>query len=290
MPLFCGRFLGLVLACAGLVGCIANAQLPQPVTPSIILPDGPAPRAKLSQWKAAEGRSQLTLTLGDTILRGYLYAGADPKAPTVIFFNGSGEIIAESDELYRKLAKCGPSVAVYDYAGWGFSTGRPDVMDFRADSLKIYDQVAEQSAGHHAIAYGYSMGTAVAAYVASQRSAAGLVLAAPIANAREFLTFLGEQMKMGGAQLALLRISPEATEAFGEAALLSKYMGPLLVIHGSADTVIPFAQGREVFAACPSAKKYFIQIKGSDHYGLPLQPGALSSFTRFVALQEQPAT
>jgi uncharacterized protein len=280
----------LLLSFLALAACSTLAQeLEQPVTPSIILPQGVPRRSKLSQWKPAAGRALLSLNRGDAVLRGYLYNGANPKAPTAIFFNGSGQLIAENDAFYRNLAGLGPSLAVYDYAGYGYSSGNPDVMETRADSLKIYDQVADQAPGHRVVVYGYSMGTVMASFVASQRTPAAVVLAAPIANAREWLSFLAEQQGMGVVAASQLRISSESTEAFGEASLLSKYLGPLLVIHGSTDSTIPFAQGKEVFAASPSKSKYFIQIKGADHEGLPLQRGALQSFSRFVALVQQPA-
>ena len=46
---------------------------------------------------------------------------------------------------------------------------------------------------------------------------------------------------------------------------LAGYRGPLLVIHGDADTLIPFPGGRKVFESAPSGSKTFLSLKGADH-------------------------
>ncbi len=43
---------------------------------------------------------------------------------------------------------------------------------------------------------------------------------------------------------------------------------PLIVVHGSADHIVPFSQGKKLFALSPAPNKKFITIAGAGHNGL----------------------
>jgi len=74
-------------------------------------------------------------------------APADKSVPIVVFFNGNLMTLDRSDELYRRLAGLGLEVVAYDYRGYGFSEGQPDVGSFRTDALAIFDKVQREYAG-----------------------------------------------------------------------------------------------------------------------------------------------
>ena len=50
---------------------------------------------------------------------------------------------------------------------------------------------------------------------------------------------------------------------------IEKYKGPLFLSHGTADTLIPFEQGKHLYEAAGSEKKTFYPIQGGDHNTLP---------------------
>jgi fermentation-respiration switch protein FrsA (DUF1100 family) len=50
--------------------------------------------------------------------------------------------------------------------------------------------------------------------------------------------------------------------------MLERYDGPLLVIHGDADSIIPFRAGRRVFERARGTRKTFTVIRGADHNDL----------------------
>ena len=52
---------------------------------------------------------------------------------------------------------------------------------------------------------------------------------------------------------------------FPTAEHLENYNGPLLVIHGNADSIIPFAAGQRVFEAAATSQKTFAVLEGADH-------------------------
>ena len=217
----------------------ANAVLPHP-----------APTTPVARWTNATGRTTTSLVADGATLRGWSYDGSDPTAPTIVFFNANGMLLDDGDEMYRMIAKQGPPVVVFDYRGFGFSSGRADVPAMQRDAVRIVDSVVQSPGRASVVVYGFSLGAAMAGFVAARRPVAGLILAAPSASAREFI---------------------------------KRSRAPLLIVHGTSDADVPIAQGREVFAASESPRKRFVAIAGAKHADAVSSPESLTAVRTFVA-------
>ncbi len=266
--------------CAPACVC-AQGGVKTEISADLIIPQ-PPPSAPPAEWRDAAGRKAFSLQVAGAVLHGFHYAGADAKAPEVLFFNGNGMTILHTDRFYRAPAALGPSVTVYDYRGYGFSRGTASLINFREDGLRAYDALVKTAPGGRVVVYGASMGTAVAAYVASQRPLAGLVLGMPIASAEEELPVYGQLVGFTPTQLAMTTPSAEASSIFGETALVKRSNAPLLVLGGSDDNVVPVQQAREVFAASPSAKKKIVVVPGAGHNDVILSSAAMMSVSEML--------
>jgi len=235
----------------------------QIVPANSIIPD-PVPTAHLSDWTALTNRIPVSLDLNGTVLRGWTFqsvAGHTTRI-RILFFNGNAMTIDSSQPFYRELTAQGADVTVFDYRGYGFSGGRADVMKSREDSLALYDQLA---ANGPVVVYGFSMGTAMAAYIASQRRTAGLILAGTIASAAEEFPIFARAQGFSARESANMVPSPEAVAAFDEVGLVARSPAPLLMLHGEADTLVPIHQGREVYTASSAQQKQFVSLPGKTH-------------------------
>lgn len=267
-----------------LVALLLSACGPQTktiISVNTLLPD-PAPAAPLAHWTASSTRIPITQTVPGAILRGWTFH-ALPNTNSklrVLFFNGNAMSVDDSQSLYRSLAVRGADVTAFDYRGYGFSTGKPDVMDFRRDSLALYDQL---SASGPVVVYGFSMGTAIATYLASQRKVAGLILAGTISTAQEEFPVFARAQGYSPAKIASMVPSSDAITAFDERNLIAKSAAPLLMLHGEADQLVPIQQGREVFSASPAHQKDFIPIPGAAHNETIESPQALQAIRTFVS-------
>jgi pimeloyl-ACP methyl ester carboxylesterase len=268
----------LLLALAG--AAPVRAQTPAPVHADVVIPQ-PAPRAPLNHWVAAGSRTPIRLDAGNATLRGWSYAGTDATLPTVLFFNANPLMIDQNDRVYRAIAAQGPRVVVFDYRGYGFSTGTPHVTAFQRDALTIYDRLALEN--HRIVVYGHSLGSALAAYVAAHRHVAGTILVAPFASAREELPIVALASGVAPRVARAIVPAPDAAAAYDEVGLVADSGAPLLVLHGTADTGVPIAQGREVFAAAVAPRKRFVELPGVTHLGAASAPGALDAVRRFIA-------
>jgi len=266
----------------------------------------PAPTSDIGRWTDGPGRFRVELDADGAKLRGWDYkpgpaavaeveaskggrsgaghevalaggkglvsstvatgAAAEKGVPVVVFFNGNLMTIERTDEFYRRLAGLGVEVVAYDYRGYGFSEGQPDVGSFRADALLIHDKVVREYAGRRVLVYGFSLGTAMAAYVASERRLDGVVLAAPFATAEEEMPVFARRMGFSAEAIRTLVPGADAKVAFDEVGMMRRSSAPLLVLSGSADMLVPMAQGRKVEAASAAKVKRFVELRGAQHH------------------------
>jgi pimeloyl-ACP methyl ester carboxylesterase len=283
MPLtrlsFAGK-LNRSLLLSTLLACAAGVTNAETIPANIVLRN-PAPKTALTKW-VSNGTSQpIALQLEGGTMRGWSFPSgkADAKSPTLLFFYG-GATILHDEPIFAAIARAGANVVVFDYRGYGFSSGTADVMDFRRDGLAEYDYAANL-AGEPVVVYGYSLGTAVATYVASKRPVAGIILAGAIASAaEEFPVFLKAEAPTATDPSRVP--SPDAVEAFDEVGMMKNAKAPLLVLHGDADEVVSITQGREVFASSAAREKRFVALQGIGHFDTISNGPAQTAVAQFL--------
>jgi uncharacterized protein len=99
-------------------------------------------------------------------------------APTLLGFGGNAWN-AEATALTLHALFPFRDVVAFHYRGYAPSGGRPSARALFADSLVIFDQLLRLGAGQRVIPVGFSIGAAVAAYLARHRPVAGLILVTP---------------------------------------------------------------------------------------------------------------
>lgn len=145
---------------------------------SLLFPTGLA-RAGAPLPKHAE---QLELVTGDgERLRGVRIApsaGSAGRKPVLLCFGGNAwnaeDMAAYVHQLFPEH-----EVVAFHYRGYSPSTGQPGAAALLADAPRLYDLVAGRSERRKVLAIGFSIGTGVAAHLASQRRLEGVVLVTP---------------------------------------------------------------------------------------------------------------
>lgn len=241
--------------------------------------DRPPPTAPISQWTNAPKRKTVALLVKGAILRGYSYTGKIERGPVLIVFGGSGNLIKIHDGAARGFAQHSSRVVFYDYRGYGFSTGTARFDDLRNDAVRIYDATLAGSSVKRVVVLGFSMGTDVAAYVATQRNVAGLILAAPWSDTAKAWAYRARSH-------TIYRFTPAAVQAFDEATMMRQIRAPLLVFQGTRDEAIPPHQGAQLEKRAASPDKRFVAIDGAKHNGLlenPQSQAAVAEFLEHIA-------
>lgn len=118
-----------------------------------------------------------------------LNQGKDGKFPLILFFAGNNNNASNTclyiyNKNYFDYFE-GYNVLVADYPGYGFSDGIPSDTSFYEMALDVYEYASnlDYVDTNNIIVIGYSIGTGVATYLASERNVNGLILLAPYDNA-----------------------------------------------------------------------------------------------------------
>ena len=181
-----------------------------------------------------------------------------PRAQ-VLFFHGNGGNLSLWLDVIGELHRRGFSVLAVDYRGYGASTGRASERGLYQDAAASVRALRQRlRPGPPVIYWGRSLGCPVAAYAASIARPDALVLESPMPDVRTILR----------SNPVLWVLSFVASYRFATSQWLLSYDAPLLVVHGDADTIIPFSAGRAVFDRAPGARKRFVTIPGADHNDL----------------------
>ena len=213
---------------------------------------------------------------------------ADAPVARVVYFHGNGGNLSVWAPILAGIARRGYEVLAFDYRGYGTSTGRPTERGLYRDVKAIVERLAPADPpGPHdrrnlstpTVYWGRSLGTAMAAYAATIRPPDGVILESGFPDVRSLLR----------SSPVLAFFSLFSSYRFPSAEFLQHVHVPVLVLHGDADTVIPFAQGRKLFDRIEEPKQ-FITIRAGDHNDVtPRDADAYwRSIDRFVAGLSKP--
>lgn len=183
------------------------------------------------------------------------YAPALPGKPTVLFFHGNAGEISDRSERFGFLQAQGFGVLFVSYRGYGASTGEITEQGIVTDALTAYDfLIARGVSPRQIVLLGESLGTGVAVQVAAQKPVAAVALEAPytatVDIASEIYWWLPVRFLM--------------KDQFRSRDYIAQVKVPLLIQHGDADTIVPYAQGRALFAMANEPKQ-MVTIPGGTH-------------------------
>ena len=163
-------------------------------------------------------------------------------------------------QLWQK--HLGASVLIYDYPGFGHSTGIPDEPSCYAASQACYDWLrnVKKVPPEQLIIYGKSLGCAMATETAMHNPHRALFLMAPFCSIPD----------MAAEMFPIFPTRWMARTKFDNAAKLAQYQGVLLIGHGTADSVVPFSHGQRLDTLATQVKtKRFLAFQDFDHMAPP---------------------
>ena len=209
----------------------------------------------------------------------FIKAASQPSIATVLFSHGNAGNIGDRLDRVRSWKSLGVDVLLYDYRGFGRSTGSPDEEGTYRDGRAAYDYLVNvrHVDPSKLVLMGESLGCAISIQLALDRKAAGLILEAPFASIR----------RMAAAIYPFLPLGPFVRTRYDNLGKASRLNVPLLVVQGTLDEVIPIEQGKAVFAAAPEPKT-FIAMEGAHHNDVYLIGG--EAYRRAVAALIERAT
>lgn len=195
-----------------------------------------------------------------TQLHGWFIPAKSKKVRgTVVFSHGNSGSLGYHLGFIVWMAEAGFNVMMYDYRGFGKSGGVPDRRGM-IDDVKAafaYTSGRPDVDPDRLISFGHSLGGAKSITAIGEAPVKGLraiIIDGAFSSYQGMARFVGGQL---GASLVSDELAPK--DFVAKVAPV-----PFLVVHGTADEVVPIAQGRELFEAAGEPKTLF-EIKGGRH-------------------------
>ena len=203
---------------------------------------------------AGLGIQKITLTTADGEHLVAWWLPPKPGNATFLFFNGNAAGLDGQGGRWKRIAREGLGFLAVAYRGYDGSTGHPTEEGLHLDSLAAYDWLTQRIPAKDIVIHGFSLGTGVAVRLATERPARALILEAPYTSTADVAA---ETVRWAPARWMVLDKYP-SRDRIGKLAM------PLLIVHGDADSVVPFHEGQELFSSAPQPKR-FVRMVGSDH-------------------------
>jgi alpha-beta hydrolase superfamily lysophospholipase len=178
--------------------------------------------------------------------------------PVLLFLHGARWNVAGSAPRIRRMQRLGFSVLAIDYRGFGKSTpGLPSEDMAYEDARAAWDWLGAHYAGRPRYVFGHSLGGAIAIDLASKvDDERGVIVEGTFTSIPD----VASSMKWGW-----LPIGPLITQRFEAVKKVARVHSPLLVVHGSDDSLIDSALGKRLYEAA-AAPKEFVLVEGGSHF------------------------
>lgn len=223
------------------------------------------PRAEIDRTPQDIGlpfEDKILRTADGEVLAAWWIPHSQPRCSVIHFHGNAGNRSGRLPDAQR-FHQLGCNVLMTDYRGYGGSTGSPSEAGTYLDAEALWDAALDAGAEPiSTLLFGRSLGGPNAAYLASQRPAAGLILESTF----ESLPALTDDLFGWLSVRALVR------NEYPTARHLAAFEGPVLILHSTEDDLIPFAHGRRLASAHGDAAR-FVELVGDHNHG-PTATGA----------------
>lgn len=226
------------------------------------------------RWTRGGGAEVVSLrAAGGPKVFGLYAPPRDATAPVVVVFHGNAGNLDSWSPTFERWVRAGCGALLVDPRGYGWSEGSPSEEGWLADGEAALDFLeAKGVPAGRLVLHGVSIGCGIAVPLAAKRKVRGLVLESPFTSlcdaAHAVYPFLPCRL--------LLR------DRYDNLAAAPLVTCPVLVLHGTADAIVPVEQGRRLAAAFPRPAT-LRTLEGAGHNDLSFHPeydAAIGEFFR----------
>lgn len=221
------------------------------------------------QFELPENVEEIYINVDPEVSLHGLYYKNTRSPLLLVYFQGNAKNMQNFLDHHSMILDWGYNVLVTDYRGFGKSTGMIDgEQNMYHDAEQVYDYALQLGyEPENIILYGYSMGTSMAAYLATKKEAKAVILESPYSSIAEISIF-GDQ-----APAYQLNTAKRA----------DKITIPTLLIHGEMDDIITPDHSERILANLETKEKEMNIISKGGHGDLKGRSEYQDSFKRFVS-------
>ncbi len=177
---------------------------------------------------------------------------------TILFCHGNAGNIGDRIGSLVTFNRLGFDTLIFDYRGYGQSTGTPTEHGTYTDALAAWDYLVDEREilPDNIVVFGRSLGGAVASWIAAHSDPGALILESVFSSAPD----------MAHEMFPFLPVRLFCRFRYDNVAAVQRVKCPVLVAHGKADRTCPYPHGRRVFDAITTSKR-FVEMQGGHNDG-----------------------
>ena len=192
----------------------------------------------------------------------------------ILYFHGNAGSLDSWGLIGEELTQTGYDFFVFDYRGYGKSKGKRHEKGFHEDARMIYDYLLKIYPENKIVLYGRSLGSGFATKLASQTNPKALILETPYFSfervSKHHFPFL---------PVSLILQWPIRTDLY-----LPKVKAPVLIFHGTEDTVTPYVHSIELKKFLKKGDDY-VTIQFAGHNDIPTYPEYNLYLKKYLGIQ-----
>ena len=222
----------------------------------------PTRRIEATPAVAGLAYEDVRITTADGVTIHGWFVPAPVSRRGIVFFHGNAGNISHRIDTLRIFHDLGLNTLIIDYRGYGKSGGRPSEKGLYRDAEAAFDYTASRPEIDAAsiIAFGRSLGGAVAVELASRRRLRAIVVESAFSSTAAIAKDLFPFLPAGAL----------VTQRFDSLGKVGAIEIPKLFVHSRDDEIIPFSHAERLFRTAAPPKE-FHAMRGS-HNGAFLLP------------------
>ncbi len=195
------------------------------------------------------------------VLNAIHFKQPNPKG-AILYFHGNAGDLSRWGDITSFFVQKQYDIIVMDYRGYGKSTGKLSEEALFSDAQLFYEYAKQHYKEDELIVYGRSLGTGIASKTASLNNPSKLILETPYYSLIE----------VGQARFPFLPVKWFLRYKMKSYQYLKDIGCPIVIFHGTEDSVVPYDSGWKLFESIPSKNKKFYTINGGEHNNLVEYP------------------
>jgi pimeloyl-ACP methyl ester carboxylesterase len=218
----------------------------------------PEPLAQDFKYNFPGNFEELFLETEDGAKLNALHFKVENPQGVVLYFHGNAGELSRWGIVTHKFVDLNYDVLVMDFRTYGKSTGELSEKALYDDAQLFYDYMLQSYSEDKIVVYGRSLGTTFATYVAAKNHPQRLFLEAPFYDLNA----------IASRRFPMYPTSWFLKYRFPTFQYLKEVSCPIVVFHGTDDSVVKYENGERLSKINTKGKLSFITIKGGSHNNL----------------------
>lgn len=200
---------------------------------------------------------ELNFDMQDGAVINALHFKSEDRKGIIYYHHGNAGNLARWGGIAEYFVQFGYDVLIYDYRGYGKSSGQRTEENMYQDAKDIYAQLQSEWGEENILLYGRSLGSGLACELAGRNSPKMVILETPFYSLKSMAHYRFPFLPTG------LLVKYEMLNWQN----LEKAEMPIHIFHGTEDGVVPYESGKRLYETV-SDKATFTRVEGAQHNNL----------------------